>query len=238
MTSFNLHYAKQWVKTSDNGSARFLKRCWLVTKQVEMPNIPVLFKVLYHLHLTVKHVFGELFRVLYYTPIFKARLANNPKQLFLYGGLPAVIGSFDFTMGDKVRLAAKTTISGRTVMGSKPKLIVGDNVGIGWGTSISVGRKIVIGDNARIAGDCYLAGYPGHPVNARDRALGLPETEDQVGDIILGDDVWLGTGVKVMPGVTIGEGTIVGAGSVVTKDLPANVLAGGCPAKVIRSLEE
>ena len=238
MTSFNLHYAKQWVKTSDSASARFLKQCWLATKQLEVPNIPVLFKVLYHLHLSVKHVLGELLRVLYYTPIFKARLANKPKQLFLYGGLPAVIGSFDFIMGDKVRLAAKTTISGRTVMGSNPKLVVGNNVGIGWGTSISVGRNIVIGENARIAGDCYLAGYPGHPINAKDRALGLPDTEAQVGDIILGDDVWLGTGVKVMPNVTIGKGTIVGAGSVVTKDLPANVLAGGCPAKVIRSLEE
>jgi hypothetical protein len=49
--------------------------------------------------------------------------------------------------------------------------------------------------------------------------------------------VWLGGGVIVCPGVTIGENTVVGAGAVVVKDLPANVLAVGNPARPIRSLE-
>jgi acetyltransferase-like isoleucine patch superfamily enzyme len=52
-------------------------------------------------------------------------------------------------------------------------------------------------------------------------------------DIVLGDDVWLGANVVVVAGVTIGSGAIVGAGAVVTKDLPANCIAGGVPAKVI-----
>ena len=55
--------------------------------------------------------------------------------------------------------------------------------------------------------------------------------------ITLGDNVWLGGGVIVCPGVTIGENTVVGAGAVVTKDLPANVVAVGNPAKVIRTLD-
>ena len=54
--------------------------------------------------------------------------------------------------------------------------------------------------------------------------------------ITIGDKMWLGGGVIVCPGVTIGENTVVGAGAVVTKDLPANVIAVGNPAKVIRSL--
>ena len=48
--------------------------------------------------------------------------------------------------------------------------------------------------------------------------------------------MWLATGVMVMAGVTIGEGSIVAAGSVVTQDIPPYVLAGGCPARVIRKL--
>ena len=140
-------------------------------------------------------------------------------------------------MGNSVRLAAMTTISGRAVGRRVPKLVIGDNVGIGWRTSISVGQNIVIGNNVRIAGDCYLAGYPGHPVDANARANGLPDTDDQIGDIVLHDDVWLATGVKVMPGVTIGKGTIVAAGSIVTKDLPDYVLAAGSPAKVIKPLK-
>jgi len=238
MISLNINNVKQWAKTSDNILAQLLKALWFKIKAVEVPNIPIIFKLLYIVHIVLKQITSDIFRILYYTPLFKSRVKNNPKQLYLYGGLPVVIGSIDITMGDKVRLAAMTTISGRTVGFSNPQLIIGNNVGIAWRTSISVGNKILIGNNVRIAGDCYLAGYPGHPLNAKLRAQGKPEHESQVGDIILEDNVWLATGVKVMPGVTIGRGTIVAAGSVVTKDLPSFVLAAGVPASVIKSIED
>ncbi len=237
MITFNINHAKQWAKTSDNVFAQLIKALWFKFKAVEMPNIPVLFKLLYIIHIVLKQTISDMFRIFYYTPLFKSRVKNNPRQLYLYGGLPVVIGSLDITMGDKVRLAAMTTISGRAVGENIPQLLIGDNVGIAWRTSISVGKTITIGNNVRIAGDCYLAGYPGHPVNAKLRALGKPDEDRQVGDITLEDDVWLATGVKVMPGVTIGRGTIVAAGSVVTKNLPSFVLAAGVPARVVKSIE-
>jgi serine acetyltransferase len=238
MNTFNVHHAKQWAKTSDSFLAQMIKTLWLKSKAIEMPNIPVVFKLLYVIHVVIKQTISDVLRIIYYTPLLKSRLKNSPKKLYLYGGLPVVIGSLDIIMGDRVRLAAMTTISGRAVGSNIPQLIIGDNVGIGWRTSISVGNTIILGNNVRIAGDCYLAGYPGHPINAKLRALGKPDADSQVGDIILDDDVWLATGVKVMPGVTIGRGTIVAAGSVVTKDLPSFVLAGGVPARVIKSIEE
>lgn len=236
MSTFNINHAKQWAKTSDSLFAQLIKALWFKIKAIEMPNIPFLFKLLYLTHIVLKQTIADVLRIIYYTPLLKSRLKNNPKQLYLYGGLPVVIGSLDIVMGDKVRLAAMTTISGRAVGKHIPQLIIGDNVGIGWRTSISVGKSIIIGNNVRIAGDCYLAGYPGHPVNAKLRALGKPDEDSQVGIIILEDDVWLATGVKVMPNVTIGRGTIVAAGSVVTKDLPSFVLAAGVPAKVLKSI--
>ncbi len=238
MILFNLHYAKQWAKTSDHVLARLVKQLWLLIKAIEVPDIPILFKLLYFVHVLIKQIVADCLRILYFTPIFKSRLLNNPKSLYLYGGLPVVIGTLDITMGSSVRLAAMTTISGRTVCRNVPKLLIGNNVGIGWRTSISVGNRIEIGNNVRIAGDCYLAGYPGHPLNAQDRAKGLPDTDDQIGAITLEDDVWLATGVKVMSGVRIGQGTIVASGSIVTKDLPNYVLAAGSPARVIKSLKE
>lgn len=52
--------------------------------------------------------------------------------------------------------------------------------------------------------------------------------------ITVGDNVWLGGGVVVCPGVTIGENSVIGAGSVVTRDIPADVVAVGNPARVVR----
>lgn len=238
MTALNINYFKQWVKTSNSLMARLIKNLWFKIIALEIPNIPILFRGLYLIHIIFKHIISDVLRIFYYTPIFKSRLLNKPKQLYLYGGLPVVIGSLDIVIGDRVRLAGMTTISGRAVGQRIPKLTIGNNVDINWRTSISVGNYITIGNNVRMAGDCYLAGYPGHPVNAKLRALGHPDDETQIGEITLEDDVWLATGVKVLAGVTIGRGTIVGAGSVVTKDLPSYVLAAGAPAKVIKSIKD
>lgn len=54
--------------------------------------------------------------------------------------------------------------------------------------------------------------------------------------IIIGDNVWLGGGVIVCPGVTIGENSVIGAGAVVVKDIPADVVAVGNPARPVREL--
>ena len=54
--------------------------------------------------------------------------------------------------------------------------------------------------------------------------------------LTIGDNVWLGGGVIVCPGVTIGENTVVGAGAIVVHDLPANVVAVGNPARIIRQM--
>ena len=95
---------------------------------------------------------------------------------------------------------------------------------------------MTIGNNVRIAGKAFLAGYPGHPIDAVKRAAGYPDNDDQVGDIIIEEDVWIATGVTILPNVRIGSRSIIATGSVVTGDIPADVLAGGVPAKVIRPL--
>ena len=55
-------------------------------------------------------------------------------------------------------------------------------------------------------------------------------------DIHIGNKVWIGAGVVITKGVTIGDNSVVAAGAVVTHDIPANVIAAGVPAKVIKEI--
>lgn len=72
-----------------------------------------------------------------------------------------------------------------------------------------------------------------HPVEDHDRRRAGWERPLP---IVVGSNAWLGGGVIVCPGVTIGEDAVVGAGSVVTRDVPAQVLAVGNPARIVRSI--
>ena len=91
--------------------------------------------------------------------------------------------------------------------------------------TITIGEDVQVGPNVQ-----FLT--PTHPVEAEARRAKLEAAKP----ITVGDNVWLGGGVIILPGVSIGENTVVGAGAVVTKDLPANVVAVGNPARVIRPL--
>lgn len=93
--------------------------------------------------------------------------------------------------------------------------------------TITIGEDVLLGSYSQL----LAAGHTLEPQPRRDKwGYGKP--------IVIEDNVWLGAGAIVGPGVTIGENTVVGAGSVVMKSLPANVVAAGTPARVIRSLED
>lgn len=230
-----IHPVRQWVKRRDDPLADAAYRLAKGARHASLPVVPGLHRMLYGFHRIVAGGWGYLTRALWYTPLFESRLTRPAPGLFLYGGMPLVTGPVAITLGRGCRVSGQMTISGRPGA-ANPRLEVGDNVDLGWQTTIAVGRRVRIGNNVRIAGRAFLAGYPGHPMDAAARAAGLPDTEDQVGDIVLKDDVWLATGVTVMAGVTVGARTVVAAASVVTKDLPPDVLAGGCPARVIRPI--
>lgn len=236
MNTLSSNQTKQWLKNSNHPVARFLLKNLKMVRRFEVPAPRFITAPLYASYGGLRGSLEALARIFIWTPMLKGRLNNIGKNLYLYGGLPFISGALDISFGNNCRLSGQTTFSGRTCSKKLPILTVGNNVDIGWMTTIAVGNRVVIGNNVRIAGRALLAGYPGHPVYAAARSAGLPDNDNQVGDIVLEDDVWLATGVSVMAGVHINRGTIVAAGSVVTKDLPANVLAGGIPAQVIHSL--
>ena len=95
------------------------------------------------------------------------------------------------------------------------------------GASITIGSHVFVGPN--------LGAYTAqHPLVAEERNLGL----ERALPITIEDDVWIGGDVKIMPGVTIGRGSVIGAGSVVTRDIPAGVVAMGCPCRPVRPITD
>jgi len=106
------------------------------------------------------------------------------------------------------------------------ELIIGRNCGF-TGVSIGCVKRIIIGENVRCGNNTMIMDTDWHWNDPRTGPNAPVE---------IGDNVWLGINVTVTKGVTIGENTLVAAGSIVTKSLPANVVAAGIPAKVIREL--
>lgn len=231
-----LNNLKEKLKSSDSASTTAIFNVLKSIRSFELPVIKPIHGAIYQCHKITLGLIGSLIRIIYWTPLFKSQLSNRPKKLYLYSGMPLLLGTLKITMGNHCRLSGHTTISGRTSNSLHPRLKIGNNVGISWQNEIFVGDRIEIGDNVRLAVKVRLVGYPGHPIEAVARARGEPDNDNQVGNIIIENDVWLAAGVTVMGGVTIGAGTIVATGSVVTKSLPGGVLAGGIPAKVIKPL--
>ncbi|MCF6255326.1 MAG: acyltransferase [Gammaproteobacteria bacterium] len=237
MINISLNKTKQWLKRSETPLAKGLFTQLKKIGRFEIPAPRLAVTPLYFIHCSLRTLITTLTRILWWTPLLKGRCDSVGHNLNLFGGLPFISGALRISMGDNCRISGHTTFSGRTCAQQMPELRVGNNVDIGYMTTIAVGQRVEIGNNVRIAGHAFLAGYPGHPLDAKTRAAGQPETDDQVGNIILEEDVWLATNVSILAGVRVGRGTIVATGSVVTRDLPAMVLAAGIPARVIRHLD-
>ncbi len=143
--------------------------------------------------------------------------------------------------GDKDAVDSLRALVGELGQGAfvKPPIYVdyGENIFIGQGTFINYNlmaldvARITIGRDCQIGPNVQLL-TPTHPVDPVLRRARLEAAEP----IVIEDNVWLGGGVIVCPGVRIGANSVIGAGSVVVKDIPADVVAVGNPAKPIRSV--
>ena len=117
------------------------------------------------------------------------------------------------------RNAERITIGEGTHIGEYSVIWAGNATG-----SIRFGRKCLLAPHVTVTASNY----------GIERGVPVMDQAKVERDIVIGDDVWLGANVVVVAGVTIGDGAIVGAGAVVTKDVPANAIVAGVPAKVIR----
>lgn len=112
----------------------------------------------------------------------------------------------------------------------------GKNITLGKNVFINAGCKfqdqggLTIGDGALIGHNVVMATL-NHDLAPEKRSTMHPAP------IMIGNNVWIGSNATILPGVTLGDGAIVAAGAVVNKDVPANTIVGGVPAKFIKKVD-
>jgi acetyltransferase-like isoleucine patch superfamily enzyme len=137
-------------------------------------------------------------------------------------------------------------------IGRRGTIRFGRFVWIGDGTKIRCHEGVVeIGDKTVFGQECTVSAYQrvriGQQCVIADRAMfidfdhGVTEVERPIRvqgiykrDTVVGSNVWVGYGACVLRGVTVGDNAVIGTNAVVTKDVPANAVVGGVPAKVLR----
>jgi len=170
------------------------------------------------------------------TPESAAMLASVKRAM----AITATLNRLTFNDADKVR-ALFSELIGKKV--DDNFLLIPPFYTTG-GADIRVGRNVFINQNCTfydlggldIADDVMIgpnvsiitSSHPIEPAQRRAFVIGKP--------IVIERNAWIAAGATIIGGVTIGENSVVAAGSVVTKDVPANTLVGGNPAKVIRTI--
>ncbi len=151
----------------------------------------------------------------------------GPRHLHLFGrGISA---------GQSLHVIASADAPVRLTVWATPEksgqIILGDCVLLTGGTRILAAQKITIGDGCMLAHSATVSDCDWHGIYDRT------QIDDNAKPVTLADNVWLGDGAFVGKGVTIGKNSIVGARAVVTRDVPANVVVAGNPARVVKELD-
>jgi acetyltransferase-like isoleucine patch superfamily enzyme len=123
--------------------------------------------------------------------------------------------------GTKIRChEGKVEIGAKTVMGQE--------------CTISAYQRVRIGEQCVIADRAMFIDFD-HGVVEVDRPIRLQGIYKR--DVEVGNNVWIGYGACILRGVSVGDNSVIGTNAVVTKDVPANAIVGGVPARIIRMRE-
>lgn len=135
------------------------------------------------------------------------------------------------SIGEHCRINSPLMV--QNALGSYANFTVGNNCHIGKDVMLDLANRITIGDNVTISMRCSIITH----FDVGDSNLRFKGFSRKDGDVVIKNNVYFGCGVTVLHGVTIGENSLIGAGALVTTDIPANSIAVGSPAKVIREID-
>ena len=229
------------IKRADSPFFAALKRAAGALLGLHLPVVryvtrPV-FAVLYGLHVCLRETLILLLKFFWYEPLFRSQCRSVGGN-FHMEKLPYLNGTGNIVIGNNVRLSGKSQIGFNNRLTERPEFVVGDDTFIGHGCSFAVAGSVRIGSHCLLAGGVTVADNDGHPLEADRRRRREPVSPEQVKPVVIGDDVWLGRGAMVLKGVTINRGAVVGAHALVTRDVPANTVVAGNPARTVKELTD
>jgi acetyltransferase-like isoleucine patch superfamily enzyme len=111
-----------------------------------------------------------------------------------------------------------------------PRIYIGENTVIGRHCMITAKNLIRLGDNVLMGAYVQIIDTS-HGVKAGQI---IRDQKAEIGEVVIGNDVWIGAGAKILMNCHIGDGAVIGANAVVTEDIPPYAIAVGIPARVIR----
>jgi acetyltransferase-like isoleucine patch superfamily enzyme len=118
-----------------------------------------------------------------------------------------------------------------------PKIVIGDRVSFGYNCHIGCINRVTIGNDVLIASRVFISDHSHGTGHASE--LGTTPVRRRLhskGGVTIGSRVWVGEGVCILAGVSVGDNAIIGANSVVTRDVPANSVVAGAPARLLRMM--
>ena len=227
---------RYFLATSHHPLVRTLRALSRAVRTFSLPLPHPLLNVVLAIFLLCRTIYYWCVRVLVAEPLFKAYCRSYGRRVRTDVFVHWVQGRGDLIIGDDVLVDGKCTFNFAARFTERPTLSVGSGTGIGHACQFTVGKRITIGRNCRIAAGVWMFDSPGHPSDPKARLDNVPGLEADVRPIDIGDNVWIGGRAVVFPGVTIGEGSIVSACAVVTTDVPAYSIVAGNPARRIGAL--
>jgi serine acetyltransferase len=141
------------------------------------------------------------------------------------------------SVGVGVTVGERAWLNARDDRGDgEPTLRIGAGTYIGRQVQINAWRSVTIGRDVLIADRVFISDVD-HNYAGDDKPIIL-QGSTFMGAVVLQDGCWIGIGAVILPGVTIGRNAVVAANAVVTQNIPDRCVAGGIPARVIRSPEQ